>query len=240
MKSSLQRFLQAILGFRRYLIVFSIYKIFTLRFDRGERDFFYFLELLEKQGEGIILDVGANIGIMTYHLSKRNSDRKVLSFEPVKENLYCLRKIASLFRLDNVEIRDTAAGEQTGTLEMVMPEIDGVRKQGLSHLVQVNPSAEGQRYTVGVEPLDKLKQEGHKISGIKLDVENFEYHALRGAQQILVEDRPVIYCELWDNQNRQDCFRFIKELKYEIRVLDKQRLVEFDENQHNTQNFFFV
>ncbi|MEN9442625.1 MAG: hypothetical protein RLZ33_2702, partial [Bacteroidota bacterium] len=56
------------MGFRTYLYVFAIFKIKTLRSDSKEKDFFHFLSLLE-DGKGAVLDVGANIGIMTVHLA---------------------------------------------------------------------------------------------------------------------------------------------------------------------------
>ena len=43
-----------------------------------------------------------------------------------------------------------------------------------------------------------------RVTGIKLDVENFEAHVLRGATELLKRDHPIIYCELWDTPNRQE------------------------------------
>ncbi len=58
------------MGFRTYLYVFAIFKIKTLRSDPKEKDFFHFLSLL-KDGKGAVLDIGANIGIMTVHLARK-------------------------------------------------------------------------------------------------------------------------------------------------------------------------
>jgi hypothetical protein len=42
-----------------------------------------------------------------------------------------------------------------------------------------------------------------RVNGIKLDLENFDWHVLCGASQLLKRDHPVIYCELWDTPNRR-------------------------------------
>jgi ubiquinone/menaquinone biosynthesis C-methylase UbiE len=81
MKNTIQKYLQKILGFNNYLFIFSVFKILTLRFDRKENDFFYFLRLLPENA--IVLDIGANIGIMSVHLCKNVKKGMVYAFEPI-------------------------------------------------------------------------------------------------------------------------------------------------------------
>lgn len=239
MKSRVQRFLQKLLGFNNYLFIFSIFKIASIRWDRGEKDFFHFLKLIE--GDGILLDVGANIGIMSYHLAKSNQNRIVLSFEPLKENVRCLKRVKLLFSLGNLEIYPYAVGHEEGEMEMVMPEVDGVRKQGLSHALEIDPKVEGQKYSVKVKRIDDVVRgyDSHVV-GVKLDVENYEYKALLGAERMMRRDKPIVYCELWDNDNRKDCFDFMLKMGYQVKILEGSKLVNFDRNHHKTQNFFFV
>ncbi|MEW6702255.1 MAG: hypothetical protein AB1298_06005, partial [Bacteroidota bacterium] len=69
MKNKIKCVLQKLLGFRGYLFVFSIFKIFTLKYDKKEG---VFLELLNHlSNDSIVLDIGANIGIMTVLLAKK-------------------------------------------------------------------------------------------------------------------------------------------------------------------------
>ena len=79
-----------------------------------------------------------------------------------------------------------------------------------------------------------------KIDGIKLDVENFEYFALKGGEQLILRDKPVIYTELWENENRYKCFHLIESWNYKTKVLENGKLVDFEEGVHSNQNFFFV
>ena len=73
-----------------------------------------------------------------------------------------------------------------------------------------------------------------------MDVENYEFFVLDGARQLLQNHKPIIYIELWENENRYKCFDLVKELGYTIKVLVNNSLVNYDANVHTTQNFFFV
>jgi hypothetical protein len=65
------------LGLDNYLFLFSLFIIKKLRWDKNEKDFIHFLNLLPR--EGIVLDIGANIGVMSYYLARdRNKGRYLL------------------------------------------------------------------------------------------------------------------------------------------------------------------
>ena len=66
MKNTIKYFLQQLFGYELYLFTFAIFKIKTLKNDSKEKDFFYFLNLIPTSN-GVILDIGANLGIMTYY-----------------------------------------------------------------------------------------------------------------------------------------------------------------------------
>lgn len=241
MKSFIQRLLQSALGFERYLFIFSLFKIKTIKWDRGEKDFFYFLNIIPENST--ILDLGANIGIMTYHLSKRAGTGKVIAFEPVPWNVNTLRKVISYHNLQNVILHQTALGNSTDPLKMVIPVVNGVKKQGLAHVVSpdITEFNEGIIIEVTQTRLDSFSENlPDKISAVKIDVENFEFQVFKGAEELLKKHHPVIYCELWDNENRNKCFEFLKGLKYEIMVVNNQNLVIFAPDLHQTQNFIFI
>lgn len=243
MKSSIQRILQSILGFRTYLFIFSIFKIFTLRYDKGEKDFFYFLSLLKSDRDA--LDIGANIGIMSTKLAHRISGATLHAFEPVPDNLHALKRISKFFGVKNIEIHPVALGNEQGEIEMVLPEVNSVKKQGLSHVVHedITEFNEGHKFTVPLYRLDDFPAiQDADLQAIKIDVENFEYQVFLGAEKIINKSKPYIYCELWDNDNRYKCFDLLKSWGYDVKVLDSsgKQLVLYDKNQHTTQNFFFV
>lgn len=233
--------MQKLLGIDHYLFLFSWFKINVLKRDRSENDFFHFLDLLNPKE--VVLDIGANIGIMTYHISKKVYTGKVFAFEPMPLNIKALRRIIRLFKLSNVRVMDMALGNYQGEVEMVLPVVDQVKKQGLSHVVsdEIKEFNEGHRLVVPIFRLDDIEIIAREtIAAIKMDVENFEFHVLEGAIELLKRDKPIIYCELWDNENRYKCFDFLQKLGYKIQVLEHGKLTAHLAENHTTQNFFFV
>ncbi len=208
MKSAVKYILQKLLGFRRYLFVFSLYKIRTLHNDKKEKDFLFFLSLIPVGG--IVLDIGANIGIMTEYLARMHNTT-VFAFEPIPHNLDVLKKVISHYNLKNVNVCDYALGNEDGEAEMVMPVINAVKMQGLSHVVHdtITENNKGERFKIQVKKLDniaEIKNGTKPVTAIKMDVENFEYFVLDGAKELLNKYKPIVYCELWDNENRKKCF----------------------------------
>lgn len=240
MKKFVQNILQKVLGFRRYLVLFSWFKIKTLHRDRKEGDFLFFLDMLSPDSN--VLDIGANIGIMTVHLARRCSKGQVHAIEPIPENFATLQSIVKRFKLRNVHLHQFALGESPGELEMVMPRVQNVKMQGLSHVVHesIEDFNEGERYKVPVHTLDDLGEITASVQGIKIDVENFEYFVFKGGERMLREQGPIVYCELWDNENRAKCFELMQDCGYTIKVLENGQLEVFAPQQHQHQNFFFV
>jgi len=178
MKSIIKKILQGLLGFENYLFIFSIFIIYTLKFNRSEKDFLRFLKLIPDGGT--VLDLGANIGIMTVHFSWKLPDSKVYSFEPLKINLNVLNRVIAFFKLRNVKIFETALGNENGEVEMVMPVVNTVKMHGLSHVVHhsITEFQEGDMCKVKIKKLDdieELRDGSISIKAIKLDVENFEF-----------------------------------------------------------------
>jgi FkbM family methyltransferase len=239
MKNTAKYVLQKILGFQRYLYVFAMFKINSLKNDPKEKDFFKFLSML-KDGEGDVLDVGANIGIMTFHLSKSLPKSKVIAVEPMPQNYAVLEKVVSKQELSNVELKQLAVGEKVGKVTMIMPDNKGVKMQGLSHVKHdaIEEWNEGEEFEVEMIQIDDLSGD-RKVQGIKMDVENFEYFALKGAQETIKKSQPIIYTELWDNENRKKCFALMNELGYRVFVVVLNELVAYDPTVHTHQNFIF-
>jgi len=243
MKNAVKYILHKLLGFKNYLFVFSLFKIITLKRDKNEKDFFQFLKLIPENTA--VLDIGANIGIMTVHLARSVKNVMVYSFEPMPNNIEAFKRIVNYFKLNNVKLFEVALGNEEGEVKMVMPVIANVRMQGLSHVVHdsITENNEGEVVTAPLRMLDKITElvnSDKRISAIKIDVENFEFFVLDGAKNLIQKNRPVVYAELWDNENRYSCFDLFKNLNYKIYVAINNQLVEFDADKHQKQNFIFL
>lgn len=243
MKGLIKYILHMLFGFENYLFIFSLFKIYTLKNDKNEKDFFHFLKLIPDNSS--VLDIGANIGIMTVHLARRIKNVHVYSFEPMPNNIMAFKRVINYFKLKNVSLFEYALGNSEGEVEMVMPVVSNVRMQGLSHVVHdsITEFNEGERLKVPLRMLDKIDELQHtanSIAGIKIDIENFEFFALEGGKQLINKHKPVIYAELWDNENRYNCFELLKKLGYTIKVVMNDQLINFDPKIHQKQTFIFL
>lgn len=243
MKTFVKYILQKTLGLKTYLYVFALFVIVKLRWDKKEKDFFHFLELIPD--DGIVLDLGANIGVTSYHLAKKLPKSTIFSFEPLTLNMDTLKRIKKRFNLKNVNEFQVAVGDKPGSLEMVMPVINNVPMHGLSHVIHEDNTEfnSGLKYQVPVVCLDEfkpLKENGKRITALKIDVENFEYFALKGAEHLITKNQPVIYCELWENENRKKCIGFLNNLNYSAFILHKKELLPFEKTTIEKHNFFFL
>ena len=239
MKALAQRFLQRLLGYDTYLWYFTLYKLRTLKWDQNENDFFHFLCLIPK--ESYTLDIGANLGLMSFHLAKKS--KKTYAFEPMPSNLKILKKVKLRYKLNNLEILENALGNENKSIQLVLPIVEGVKKQGLSHVVDTKMTEfnEGNTIDTLCKKLDDMEElKDINVAAIKIDVENFEYEVFQGSNALLKRCKPVIYCELWDNQNRKDCFDYLDGLGYKRYVYQEGNLNPIKGNPSDIQNFFFI
>lgn len=240
MKNTVKYILQKILGYEFYLYVFAVFKIKTLRRDKNENDFFYFLDSIPKN-DGLILDIGANLGIMTYYLATRFPKNNIFSIEPMPSNFSVLSKIKQKFNLVNVNLCMLALGEDKQRAKMILPSNQGTKMQGLSHIKHPTMELwnEGEVVEVEMDTLDHLFP-NKKIKAIKIDVENFEYFVLKGGIKLISTNKPVIYTELWDNENRVNCIDFLKTMDYKCFVIENGQITLFNSQIHKQHNFLFI
>jgi FkbM family methyltransferase len=242
MKKRIQAVLQRLLGFDRYLLVFGLFTLLRLRWDRREGDFVYFVRSLSTDAQ--VLDIGANIGVMTAWLARHCRQGRVYAFEPVPENFRALQRLLRLLRLRNVELYPLAVGAKQQQIEIAMPVMRGVRMQGLSHVD--HPGIEGyaveyHRYRVPQVALDSFAPLAEvPVAAIKLDVENYERFVLAGGEELIRRNLPLIYTELWDNENRSVCMKLLTEMGYRATVREGKAWVDFVPGYHKHQNFLFL
>lgn len=178
-------------------------------------------------------------------MSKRFPQSTIFSFEPLQLNMDTLLRIKKKFDLNNVQEYQLAVGEKEGIIEMVMPVINNVPMHGLSHVVHPDNKEfnEGNKYEVQMiclDNFDNLINTDKDIVAMKIDVENFEYFVLKGGKNLIGNHKPIIYCELWDNDNRKKCIELLNNLNYSAFILHKKELVAFENATVNKHNFFFM
>ncbi|NCI45552.1 FkbM family methyltransferase [Sediminibacterium soli] len=240
MKNLLRSFCQKLLGYRNYLYVFALFSIKRMQWGGGhEKEFLYFLDMIP-DNRSTVLDIGANIGVMAASIATKHTQAEVFAFEPIPDNQRTIERVVKHHGLKNIRLFKTALGDAAGEIKMVVPVVGSSNMQGLSHVVEAGRKNDGAFFTVPVQRLDQIPEliAAEKISAIKIDVENFEYYVLKGAQGLLEKHKPVIYCELWENERRSLCLDYIRSMGYAVKIFQDNALADF--NGQEGINFFFV
>lgn len=147
------------------------------------------LQTLDKVKNRNIVDVGGYIGDSALVLSKY-TDKNVYTFEACKENYVRMDKTFELNNVKNVIPVNYALGDS----------IDGKVSLGgigpSSHVVSID----GDDCDINYTTLDKYVSENNIDVGlIKVDIEGFEQKFLKGAQETIKTQKPVLLISIYHN-----------------------------------------
>ncbi len=178
-------------AFPIYRPLYSAYKAYA---DRGERR----LIRTSLFPGAVVVDAGANIGIYSRFFSRCVGPTGIVhAFEPSQENF---RRLHSATRkLQNVHVSRAAVGERSGTSQLYLSE-----NLNVDHRTYQPEGGSRDTVPVDVIALDDYFRSANRVDLIKLDVQGYELHALRGADRVL-QDNPAakIILELWPYGLRQ-------------------------------------
>ncbi len=172
-------------AFPIYRPLYATYKTYA---DRAER------RLLSKilLPGAVVVDVGANIGIYSEFLARCVGPTGVVySFEPSPDNFK--RLSAATRDLSNVRLTQALVGERSGECKLYLSD-----KLNVDHRAY---KADGEfRRAVPAEmvALDDYFSSDQRVDLIKMDIQGYELHALRGAQRVLQENTDIsLLLEFW-------------------------------------------
>ncbi len=178
-------------GFPIYRPLYRVYKSYA---DRAERAL---LRDTLKSGS-VVVDAGANVGVYSQFLSTCVGKAGVVhSFEPEPQN--CARLRVALSHLPNVQINEMAVSDQTGNSVLYISD-----ELNVDH--RAYPSEGKRRETISIQTtrLDDYMKSGEHVDLVKLDIQGYELHALRGAERVLQDNSGIkLLFELWPYGLRQ-------------------------------------
>lgn len=184
---------------------------------------------------GSFIDVGANLGQTLIKIKSVNLGIRYIGLEP---NPICVSYLIELIKKNkfkNCEILPVGLSNKNslvklncyhGDTDSSASILEGFRKAKINQSFWVS--------TFNFESIYELL-DIEKISIVKIDVEGAELEVIKGMEEIFVQHRPFIFCEILPVYDKKKIFRLnrqkeiehiIKKLKYRIfRILKEDKLV---------------
>ncbi len=172
------------------------------------------------EDDGIILDIGANIGTHSVGFSALNPGSKIMAIEPQPLAYALLSANILAAGFSNVFPFNIAAGKRRALLDFT-PDYESIgHNVGGVSLVGTH-QVENTTYTMPITVLrvDDLSID-RPVRLMKIDVEGMEPDVLRGALGMIARDRPVIFFEVLDMDALRACRRILSSLDYDLRRLE--------------------
>lgn len=144
--------------------------------------------------KGVALDIGAHVGLWSRYLVDHFPT--VIAFEPVPNHVECFKaNLAKELRADphnsRVILYQHALGNGDGEI-LIETTPDN---SGNAHVSAPGAKVNGHGVLVPLRKLDDYVLAGHSISFIKVDVEGFELDVLKGGEQTIKREKPVMVIE---------------------------------------------
>ena len=148
---------------------------------------------LIKEGNNFI-DIGAHIGQITLEAARIvGKEGKVFSFEPHPNTFAQFQQNVALNNFSNITECNFGLGDEVGKFYV---EVIDENNAGMNRISKNNSS----NIAVEVKTLDDylLTTDIKSLDFIKVDVEGFEYKALKGGEKTLLKWHPILFIELDD------------------------------------------
>jgi FkbM family methyltransferase len=197
------------------------------------------LGIFLKSKDGVVVDIGANIGLYLLKLRALDDNRQYYGFEPNSLCNYYIQELVRLNSFENVkifpyalsnkrELRTFYAGrkaDKMGSLNKFVRE-NGKRPMNFSFSLITFP---------GDELFDLLALK--KIGVIKIDVEGAEFLVLEGMKKAISKSKPYMYVEVWPFpkksqpfyanivESRHSIYNLLMEIDYRIFTLKPNKSV---------------
>jgi len=180
------------------------------------------------QPGAVVLDVGAHVGLFTVLLARwTGPNGHVFAFEPTPLTRAALVDHLALNEMaERVTICPLAVSDREG--KSMMYTVSNSPENTLSPRHGRLPNATA--VEIEMTTIDAFcESEGIRPTLIKIDIEGFELHALRGAKRTLARHRSTVVVELHPMNwleigvNRNQAVELVDDLSYRLTPLDGQR-----------------
>jgi FkbM family methyltransferase len=144
------------------------------------------LERLVPEQQPVLCEVGSNIGASLLQILAAKPGARVLSFEPSDRFRAFLKYNLQLAGFTEVMVSPYLVGRESGRGFIHTDGTSGSIRQ-MPHLTS--------RQAAPVTTLDEVFRQGEPVSLIKTDTDGHDMEVLRGGEEVLRRDRPILFFE---------------------------------------------
>ena len=189
---------------------------------KGEKEIKLIPQLLSNCNRAI--DIGANVGVWSYWLSKYA--KQVESFEPNPKVFNALKNI----KIKNVNSYNIALSNKTGSVDLLIPKgSKGFSNQGAS-LSSIKVQGEHKSISIEAKRLDEYNF--LDVDFIKIDVEGHEHEVIEGARETIKKFKPTMVIEMEEKHNQipiEEQISSVEKMGYQCCVLINETIIQVKE-----------
>tara|TARA_B100001029_G_scaffold179146_1_gene187684 strand:+ start:1559 stop:2287 length:729 start_codon:yes stop_codon:yes gene_type:complete len=181
-------------------------RTFYINKEYEEENFQNLVQVITDESPGYFIDIGACWGIYSLRLAKKFNDLKIKSVEPIKKNVNRIRDSIHKNSLTNIEVYHTAVGDKNGTILLGSNNDWSPNYKINEENIEITEQSQ-------IQTLDGLFNLADQTIVMKIDVEGFEFEALKGAKKILKENKCYLQIEIrYENYDKVE--KILNELSY--------------------------
>jgi len=185
-----------------------------------------------------VLDIGANIGIYSFHYAQIAKDGLVIAIEPGVHAFRLLVKNSNAFK--NIIPLNLAVSDKTEVVNFFEAKdaaYSGLKDTGRNQIIGVRK--------VPCYCTDALLRplRLQRIDFIKIDVEGYEEEVVSGLVEVISVFKPTILCEICQRNSSNDPDKTIQKilsLGYQAFIFKDNEVVPFEKHHDQYQDYLFI
>jgi FkbM family methyltransferase len=242
----IKQILLSVLGEKRYLALLAnaFQNVYKTGLPGKDYQDVYFLKEIIEEGNYCV-DIGAHLGYYTLELSKlvKNSG-KVFAIEPMSKFNSTLKNLLKRKNISNVDLLQVAMGGDAEYVEMGIPRVNNIKKFAYARVMKISTHMEYiESEKIKNESGDHLFKDLPRLDFIKCDVEELEVPVVTSLMKTLERHRPILLCELANDNERIKLYEMIVHLGYQVYALENKKLYLLDVHSDKktiSHNHYFI
>ena len=204
----------------------DIYYDLDLRYLIDRRFYFYkkyeeelfvpLVNIIRNNDIDIFFDIGSCWGLYSLRLSNIFPNLHINSFDPIDQNIKRLLNSIKKNNINNIKTYNFAIGSHTGNIKLGAIE-------SYSPNFKINETESVITQTSKINFLDNIFVFKNKCLAFKIDTEGFELEVLKGAKNLITNNKCYLQIEINSKniQNKKDVFNYLNKLNYKIISINK-------------------